>query len=968
MLRRQCLIPKVPTFFRTFPFFQTDTIRFMMRRTRVRLRRLWREHKLLILMFSLLGLLGGVFWVGYQLTHRQQEDVWAIIPPDAVLIAEVPDLPKSWTALRQAAFWNPEVPYFKQIREVAARFRGFASDSLPRLPRAIRKNPRFFASLHFTSPEEASWLFYLPLRSELQKDAFWAFIRKDLEANNLELHRRSFNDRTVYEVRAVGSRDFEFGFVWEDNIWVGSYEPLLLDQVVRHTARFEGTPLQPPKRRHTAVVQPDTHLKVHLPLQNWGTLTTALFGEGLPAPPHLAESLQLTFSLSENRLLATGVAGFSENVEAPHYVSLLNKSPLSSSELYRFVPWQTALLLRQNWSEEPGATEKRYDFYEQHAPEITLAQENWSDDYSFESADFRATLGNEVGLAVLEQEARRQAPRLAIVPLCDPEKAKQLLLQFAQNTLPPGRKKPLLRRYERWNIYQLHTAQFPKHFFGWSFVGFEQTYFVFLEDEKMLLLANSPKTLENLYDDLLAERTWGQQIRERRFWEQLEPDASLSLILNAPRLWQWLSDNLQPAWKPVFTAHPQTWLQANFAALQLVPTSKKLSAGLLVEFSGQGGEPPSPSLTTETASAAENIAQRTTFVENIVSKPFLVQNHIDRSWEALVQDETHALHLISRDGKILWNRQLDGRIVPETLTQLDYYDNGKLQYLFATQQQLYILDRLGRILPGFPVRLPKPSRAQSLSLIDYDGSREYRFMVSDQNGRLFLYDKAGRLLAPWKPRSLAMRLAAPVRHIRAGTKDGFIAIQRDGTVNFLKRNGRSYAPFPLRFETPMSNPYLLFPDTRFSRSEVVTLTDLGEQLRFTLTGEILERESLPREGEMRFTLVPDRVRGDTWLAVRREPSGFTVFDRQGELQFFVPTGAAGSAQFQYYRFRTGRSWLVWHDPKSQTATLFRTEDGSPFLKLSSTDEIALLYSEARQQLDIFRSAGKRVEKVRVEEF
>lgn len=943
-----------------------------MRRTLVRLRRFWREYKLLTLMLSLLILLGAVFWFGYRLTHRQSEDVWAVIPPDAILIAEIPDLGKSWSALRQSALWSglQRIPYFQQATKTATDWKDFQPDSLEQLPGFLLQKPRAFASWHLTSPKEAAWLFYLPLRSDGQKKQLQDAIRTYLERQNLSLSERFFNGRTVYEVRQPGKSELRFGFLWEENVWVGSYEPLLLDQVVRHTEAFEGTPLQPPKRKNTAPLQTDTHLKLHLPWQNAESMTRTLFGSALPTPRHLAESLELSFTLSGDRLLATGMAGFRKEGANSNFFNFLSQQPLPNPELYRFVPWQTALLLRQSWNQEEEAVAAWQGFRQQHQPEAIQACQSWEDDYSFDTEAFQETLSGELALAVLEKEARRKPPRLLLLPLRDAEKAEQLLLQFAQNTLPPGKKTPLLQKYERWSIHKLNMPNFPEHLLGKGFGGFEETHFVFLKSENMLLLANTPQTLKSLYDDLVAERTWGQQVRERKFWEQLEKDASLSLIINFPRLWLWFNEHLEPAWKPLFSEYPQAWLQTHFAAFQLVPTSQKLAAGVLVEFAParkNALSKPQKELQSEPG-GSENLVQQTAFVEKLKTKPYLVQNHIDRSWEALVQDESDALHLVSQDGKILWTRELGDGIVPESVQQIDFYDNGKLQYVFATSQKVYVMDRLGRILKGFPIVLPKQTRMQSLSVIDYDNSKNYRFLAADQNGRLYLYDKSGRGLERWQPRSLAMRLAAPVEHIRAGTKDGFLTIQRDGTVNFLKRNSRPYNPFPIRFETPMSNPYLLFAGSDFEKSEVVTITDIGELIRFNLKGEILQRESLPRQDEMRFSMILDKVRGDIWLTLRLEPKGFTVFDAQGEEQFSVATDNVKAAQFQFYRFRTGRSWLVWHDPEKEVLTIFRTEDGSRMLSIPGSQEIALLYSETRQELELFRCLGKRLEKLRIEEF
>ncbi len=379
-------------------------------------------------------------------------------------------------------------------------------------------------------------------------------------------------------------------------------------------------------------------------------------------------------------------------------------------------------------------------------------------------------------------------------------------------------------------------------------------------------------------------------------------------------------------------------------------------------------EPKIASDTPKKESLGFREVQRSVFEMNLVTKPHLVTNYIDRSREILVQNEQNELALISRDGKILWRKNLAGRLVENAIQQIDFYNNGKLQYALATDREIFALDRLGRTLPNFPIKLPERTQIQSMTVVDYDNSKNYRFLAADQNGRLYLYDKEGNGLQGWKPKTLSPRLASAAIHRRVGVQDCFLAIQRDGTANLIKRNARQYPNFPLRFETPISNPFLVFEGDQMENTEVLVLSDVGELLRFNFKGEVLKRDKLPSEGEMRFTLVPDIVRGDTWVSVRKDASGFSVLDSEGKERFRIATPKAKMADFQYYRFRAGREWLVWLDRGGQKAEIFDALSGEKVLSLETVSEIALLYSESKQELSIFRTYGKRCQKLSVKGF
>ena len=82
----------------------------------------------------------------------------------------------------------------------------------------------------------------------------------------------------------------------------------------------------------------------------------------------------------------------------------------------------------------------------------------------------------------------------------------------------------------------------------------------------------------------------------------------------------------------------------------------------------------------------------------------------------IIQDGNKNIYLINEKGKRLWKKQLGGLIL-DKINQLDYYKNGKLQYVFNTEDSLYILDRLGRNVENFPIELNSKQNADTHLLI-----------------------------------------------------------------------------------------------------------------------------------------------------------------------------------------------------------------------------------------------------------
>ena len=69
-------------------------------------------------------------------------------------------------------------------------------------------------------------------------------------------------------------------------------------------------------------------------------------------------------------------------------------------------------------------------------------------------------------------------------------------------------------------------------------------------------------------------------------------------------------------------------------------------------------------------------------------------------------------------GQIEWSKKIDGQITAK-IDQIDSYKNGKLQYVFATEKSLNLLDRKGRDVGKFPLKF-KDNITSPVSVFDYD--------------------------------------------------------------------------------------------------------------------------------------------------------------------------------------------------------------------------------------------------------
>ena len=127
--------------------------------------------------------------------------------------------------------------------------------------------------------------------------------------------------------------------------------------------------------------------------------------------------------------------------------------------------------------------------------------------------------------------------------------------------------------------------------------------------------------------------------------------------------------------------------------------------------------------------------------------PFDVKNSGTGKMNKFYQNSHNSLCL-SQDGKDLWgvpfNELLCGRA-----STVDYFANGKLQIIFCAGDKLYLIDRLGRYVGGFPLSLGKDILLGP-DVYDFNGSKKYNVMVLHKDNTVDMYNLKGQKPASWR--------------------------------------------------------------------------------------------------------------------------------------------------------------------------------------------------------------------------
>jgi hypothetical protein len=188
----------------------------------------------------------------------------------------------------------------------------------------------------------------------------------------------------------------------------------------------------------------------------------------------------------------------------------------------------------------------------------------------------------------------------------------------------------------------------------------------------------------------------------------------------------------------------------------------------------------------------------------------------------LVQDEKNTLYLLNSAGKVQWKKPLHEPLI-SPLVQVDYFKNGKYQYVANSQNYVYCIDRLGNFVEQYPHKLEEQSTV-AMSVFDYEKTKEYRLFVPCGK-KLFLYNIKMQKIKDWTWNACESTIVAPVQHFTNAGKD-YIVCADQRNVYLLNRKGELRSKANEQFEKSPHTAWYYQPKT-----QTIVSTDVNASIK-----------------------------------------------------------------------------------------------------------------------------------------
>ena len=791
------------------------------------------KRTLLPVVFVGLVLTAGIYFIFFYKSEPSSEPLKAI-PSSASVIIKVNNFSALLKELNDNnTLWNTlnTIPGVDRINRQMYLLDSLY-DHLPEIAQILNYSPSFI-SAHVTGNEHISIMhaFKLPDKSGEKKisDLITGFV-----VNAGTINNRTYEGVDIYEVVLLNEHLLNnFSFALTHNILIFSFSTILLEDAIRQLQSDESVMLDREfsnifstagknvsanifvnfplfAKMLSAYVKPDYKAEVRSVknFAGWAELDINLLPEMLlmngfiNTPDSLSSIVDMFTGQSPQRLTADEIL--------PASVGSFLTLSFSDFDLY-----YTAF---QDYLREQGL----YTGYQNTLQSLINAYNlNFRD-------DLLEIFDNEITLAFdQENQAGKDVSSYVLLRVKSAAQTEDKVLRWIKGIAATESKTTSTYKTDYkfdnelvYPIYHLPVREFTAKIFGSLFSFLDDHYFTILDH--YLVFSGSPDALKTLINDYVLNKTLRNDLTYNNFREELSPRSNINFYCNMVKANEIFAPYLENSLNQKWGKHLPVFRKVQTTGFQIYANNGMLYGNLLVKnsdlFSGK---------------------TRTVWESKLDTaagfKPVFVTNHQTGQNEVFVQDLKNNIYLVNQVGRVLWKIHLPEQINSE-IYQVDFYNNGKLQLLFSTRNQIYLIDRNGNNVEKYPVRLRSPATC-GVSVFDYENNHDYRLFVACEDKHVYLYTKDGNLLPGWHFGKADSEVKQPVNHFRIGSRD-FIVFGDDYKTYILDRQGNTRVKADAYFRRSVQNNYVLDIPRDGTGPSILTTDTSGRVYFISFTGKV----------------------------------------------------------------------------------------------------------------------------------
>ena len=691
----------------------------------------------------------------------------------------------------------------------------------------IRKNADFktamdnphskiYISYHFAGANNFKTIYSLSLASAIDDGSI-----KDVLSKNYQVTTREFKDELIYTISQKG-RKAKYYLTHLSNVISLCPTESLAEKIIL-SAHLYSPKSKQLEQRMLKMAGKDMPVNIFINYRYFYRLISKYANNDLKDQlkklRNFSQKATLDVLLQKDRVILSGFSIQSDSfpsfldsykTHAPAEIRLTGILPANTSFLYYQGAHNLSGLLKNR---SKGAFSERNEkkllqFKARYLVDLGDYFYPWiKEEVAFAFTKTRSSDQNEGAYAVLEATDLKEANQAL-------SKLTNLIADIKNIQLDSN--KVIYRSHE---LHQIPYSNLLSLLFGETFSAIENNHYTQIDN--YIIFANSNQALQNIIDNYLIERTLSNSDTYKNIIGDLSNETNILIYSNLHYIRPKLNKYLSKDGIKLMNHSGLAFESFGSMAMEFIANDEGTYSTFVLQHGGK-------------QEVDEPIAWRTALDNPIVSGPYWITNYKTNQKEVVVFDKDNLMYRIDENGSIAWAIPvLEKPISP--VYMVDFYKNGKYQYLFNTKNYIHLYDLKGNKVENYPIRLPKAAQGP-MSLVDYDNNKNYRILIPLNDNKVYNFQIDGTQTPGWKFPSMKTEIHQAVQFFKLGTKDFLVVTDTAGNVIYANRRGESRMNAELSFT---NNPNTHFYKKQNSSPKAIITTDLmGRVVSINASGKV----------------------------------------------------------------------------------------------------------------------------------
>lgn len=692
-------------------------------------------------------LVGIIFLIGYNTYEKTQKKTHSpieVIPTNAALILQFNDVENLSRSLRKSTIWSK----LRNINIIdSANTQAEALNNFFTKNQKFFKSNKLFISLHKVNRNSSALLMSTNYNLNKIKN-FEKFIKQFSK----DFQKLSYDNQFMYYSQSLNKY-----ISFKDEILFFSKSKMLIEDAIR-TSKEDSDNLFINTLFSNCYKTINKSADINLIL-NYNNLISLcnIFLLDKINDSNFSEWTATDLKIRDNILLASGISNYSQTID--NFIDIFNSQKANELNVLNIIPDNTTQLFAISFSNQK-------DIYKKKNQLLQKRNKFWNWDknrkllesnINFSYSDFISEIDSEAGIFNTSTNLESKSSYTFF-------KAKEAVqaTSILQDLIISS------TEYKSYTINKIIDEALVANLFGDVFNS-NNSFFTVLNE--YFIFGNSTESLEYIIDKYISKNTISKNESFKKLNSYISRESNVFFYMNFGKTLESLKNKLSYPKSLIFNSDSIS----KFTGVSLQMSNS--SNGTLHNLSVFYDKDYKPSIKEKWYFHSDT---------SISMKPNFVNNHFTSKKMILVQDDSNKLIALNSSGEIVWDKIIDSRILGN-IQYIDFYKNNKFQALFNTYNKLYLIDRNGEIVNGFPKNLPFKT-SKGLTLFDYNNDKKYRIIIIGENNILYNLNKNGVKVPGWKYTETDKPIKQTPIHFKVKEND-YILKSTNSTIKLLALNG-----------------------------------------------------------------------------------------------------------------------------------------------------------------------------------